>query len=116
MSDYSENSDSHFADVRLQSLRALIWLVADSAITDVQYVRRRFIEVAPHFETTLQFLCELGCVVSRHGSLALQGCVAKNECSDEELSHDLLALLASCSGSARRELFRFLDKFQVVEN
>lgn len=114
MSGYSESTDSQFANVRLRSLRALIQLVRDSAIRDVQYVRRRFVEVAPHFETTVQFLSALGCIVTRDGALALQGRLATNSGSDEELSQGLLTLLGNGLGPTRRELFRFLDKFQIV--
>lgn len=114
MSDSSERNDSPFAGVRFKSLLALIRLVRESAISDVQYIRRRFAEVASGFDATLDFLSALGCIVSHEGSLTLRGTVATLSHTDAQLSSALLELLGDRSGPIRAELFDFLEKFQVV--
>ncbi len=71
MKDFSEASSGAFNDVRESQIVTLVSLLQSSRIRNIDYIRRRYRELAPQFDRTLTFLSEIAALQHERDDLVM---------------------------------------------
>ena len=116
MNDFSETSVSAFDGLHQQQVLALLDVLKESKLSTKEHIERRFLERAPKFGETLNFLKEADVVQDKNGTLSITPafCWLPEQCDDPDLSKWLISLIIRRDNAYRSEMFEYLGSFQVV--
>lgn len=115
MTDSLENESNDLGQVRLKHIETLVDLLRTSMIKQKDHVRRRYCERASHFDATLQFVSQLGCVQDDGESLSLSPDIAHYSVDENTLSGEVLSRFCAHGSPFRRDLSQYLVRFCVVD-
>ena len=117
MRDSLESKASPFDGLHRQQISVLLRLLEESELAEMEYIKRRYGEVAPEFDITLHFLTTVGAVLNDDGNLAiapeLRASLERVPLGD--LVPMLLDLTLRSENRFRSELLAYLKRYRVVE-
>lgn len=117
MTGSSDEASNAFDDLSLQHVRTFLELLAGTELRDKEYVKRRYLERAPHFDATLRFLTQLNVVEDDGRTLSSTSqCGLGRGLRGDELQSVLIKRLVETDSPLREELFRYLRQFEIVDN
>lgn len=117
MKDFSEGQASPFNGLRRQQILTLLDVLQDSELKHREYIERRYLERAPRFEITLQFLTEIGAVQDDNSVLTSTPTiqVLSGHVTRQNLAQVLINLIVCGENRFRSDVFGYIEQFRVTD-
>src|SRR5216683_1969038 len=109
-----DDTETSVARVHLRDVCALFALVRDSTLTSQEQIRRRYCERAADFDTTLEFVRDLGYIRDINGILSLDSNVAEMK-NARAFAAELLRRAVTRRNRFQQDLRDYLGTFRVVD-
>lgn len=117
MKDFSGDRASAFEGLHEPHISVLFSLLQESGVRSRDYIKRRYLERASRFDSTLHFLTEIGAVHANKDDLiinrafqTLQGPVTR-----EDLATIVIDLIVCTESCFRSEMFEYIKRFRVTD-
>ena len=113
----SEKRAIPFDGLRRDQILVLLDLLQNSEVVEREYIKRRYLERAPRFETTLHFLTSIGTVdeKERHLSIAPAFLAGAKQAHVEDVAWLVLHWAFDKKTSFQAALISYLKRFHIVE-
>jgi hypothetical protein len=116
MNDFSDHRASAFEGLHEPQISTLLGILLESGIKNSDYIKRRYLERASRFDSTLHFLTEIGAVQNVNGELIINPSFQslRDPITTENLTAIIIYRLVGRESLFRSELFDYVNRFRVL--